>query len=115
MLSTVVLPAPFGPMMLVTMPLCMRADTSDTARTPPNEMPSPSTSSAWRGATGRHEQLRRDRRRGRIGSRSSAERGDRTRRDAAGREQQHREQQDAEQQHAILGEAGQQLRQCRRR
>ena len=41
------MPAPFGPMMLVTLPLSTRAETSDTARSPPNEMPMSLTSSGW--------------------------------------------------------------------
>ena len=50
MLRTVVLPAPFGPMMLVTCPLFIRAEKSVTARTPPNAIARWSISSACRGA-----------------------------------------------------------------
>src|SRR5258706_255248 len=50
MLSTVVLPAPFGPMRLVTFPGSARSETSCAARTPPNAMPRCSTWSVARRA-----------------------------------------------------------------
>src|SRR5258707_13374229 len=49
MLSSEVLPAPFGPMMETMRPMGMSIDTLSTAVTPPNRLPTPATES-WTGA-----------------------------------------------------------------
>ena len=49
MLSSEVLPAPFGPMMETMRPLGMSSDTSSTAVTPPKRLPTPATES-WTAA-----------------------------------------------------------------
>ena len=97
--------------MLVTMPPSTRADTSDTARRPPNEMLMSDISSAGFAPPAANRSCAETGAAGSSGCGASKPPRHRSG-DAARRVQEHREQQHAEQQHPILGEARQRLGQA---
>ena len=110
MLSTVVLPAPLGPIKAVMRPGSAVRATSVAARTPPKAMLRPSTVEGLALTPGRQKSVQRE-----IGAicavALSMRREARFKRadDAFGRQPKHQQQQRAERQQAVLGERGDQL------
>src|ERR1043166_9266143 len=110
MFSAVVLPAPFGPIRLVTLPGSARSDTSLAARTPPKAMPirsasktaSPGPPGPPGGGPGEGGRARLPRGGGPVFEKADH---------AVGREPQDQKEQRAEKEQPVLGESGEELRQ----